>query len=100
MKWYYQIPLPEGRRKYTKTMAMEYAEFADCLKWWKNRKQNEHAWRIDTKDLIQRDEQGRVVACNLDIKNPHSVEATDQRAPAEIIDAIVEKEHNLSGPYG
>ncbi|MCY4363760.1 MAG: class I SAM-dependent DNA methyltransferase [Gammaproteobacteria bacterium] len=93
--WYYQIPLPEGRRKYTKTMAMEYAEFADCLKWWKNRKQNEHAWRIDTKDLIQRDEQGRVVACNLDIKNPHSVEATDQRAPAEIIDAIVEKEHNL-----
>ncbi|WP_242467371.1 class I SAM-dependent DNA methyltransferase [Thiocapsa imhoffii] len=31
--WYYQIPLPEGRRKYTKTKPMEDAEMAGCLVW-------------------------------------------------------------------
>ncbi len=44
--WYYQIPLPEGRRKYTKTKPMEYAELADCLEWWDKREENEHAWKV------------------------------------------------------
>jgi type I restriction enzyme M protein len=35
--WFYQIPPPEGRKKYTKTKPMEYVEFADCLAWWSNR---------------------------------------------------------------
>ena len=93
--WYYQIPLPEERRKYTKTRAMEYAEFSDCLKWWKKREQNEYAWKVGAMDLIQRDEQGRVVTCNLDSKNPYSIEAKDHRLPTEIIDTVVEKEHDL-----
>src|SRR6185369_11346270 len=25
----------------------QYEEFADCLAWWKNREENDHAWRID-----------------------------------------------------
>jgi len=44
--WYYQIPLPEGRRKYTKTKPMEYADFADCLEWWGQREENERAWKV------------------------------------------------------
>lgn len=93
--WYYQIPLPEGRRKYTKTRPMEFAEFADCLKWWESREQNEHAWKVNAMELIQRDEQGRVVSCNLDSKNPYSIEAMDHRPPTEIIDAIVNKERGV-----
>ena len=93
--WYYQIPLPEGRRKYTKTRAMEYAEFSDCLKWWKKREQNEYAWKVDAMDLIHRDEQGRVVTCNLDIKNPYLGQAKDHRKPEEIMDTMVAKERRI-----
>ena len=93
--WYYQVPLPEGRRKYTKTKPMEYAEFGDCLKWWNNREENECAWKVGVKGLIQRDDQGRVVACNLDLKNPIQIKTVGHRAPDEIVNAIVEKEHRI-----
>ena len=29
--WFYEQPLPEGRRQYTKTLPIQYEEFADCL---------------------------------------------------------------------
>ena len=32
--WFYQMPPPEGRKKYSKTKPMEYAEFDACLAWW------------------------------------------------------------------
>ena len=31
---YYEVPLPEGRKNYTKTKPMQYEEFADCLAWY------------------------------------------------------------------
>ena len=36
--WYYELPLPEGRKNYTKTKPMQFEEFADCLAWWKERR--------------------------------------------------------------
>ena len=32
--WYYELPLPEGRKNYTKTKPMQFEEFADCIAWW------------------------------------------------------------------
>ena len=93
--WYYEQPRPEGRRKYAKTAPLLYEEFADCLAWWNNRQETEHAWRVDVQGLVQRDEQGRVTACNLDVKNPHAGEIADHRAPAEILDAIIDKERRI-----
>ena len=95
--WYYEMPLPEGRKKYSKTAPMAYEEFADCLTWWKKREPNERAWKVSATDLIQRDAQDRVVACNLDIKNPHSGAIADHRAPAEIVDAIIAQEQRIIG---
>ena len=47
--WYYELPLPEGRKGYTKTQPMQFEEFADCLAWFKTwpREENAHAWRVD-----------------------------------------------------
>src|SRR5207245_1810420 len=45
--WYYEIPLPEGRKNYTKTQPMQFEEFADCIAWWKKRQENDHAWCVD-----------------------------------------------------
>ena len=93
--WYYEQPRPEGRRKYSKTAPLAYEEFADCLAWWNNRQETEHAWRVDAKGLVQRDDQGRVTACNLDLKNPHAGETADHRSPAEIVDSIIDKERRI-----
>ena len=35
------------------------------------------------------------MACNLDIKNPHSGEIVDHRSTTEIVDSIIEKERRI-----
>lgn len=47
--WYYQHPLPEGRKNYTKTKPIEDDEFQPCLDWWHNRQETELAWKYDFK---------------------------------------------------
>ncbi len=47
--WYYEIPTPEGRKNYTKTKPMQDEEFDECWAWWKNREENEQAWKYDFK---------------------------------------------------
>lgn len=91
--WFYQLPPPEGRKKYTKTKPMQYTEFGDCLAWWQAREENAQAWRVAAADVLKQDEDGRVVAVNLDIKNPNSLEALEYRASEELIATMLEKEH-------
>ncbi len=93
--WYYEQPRPEGRKKYSKTAPLTYEEFQPCVDWWANRELNERAWQVEAAGLIQRDDDGRVTACNLDLKNPHTEDAEDHRTPAEIVDAIVAKEQRV-----
>jgi type I restriction enzyme M protein len=35
--WYYEHPLPEGRKNYTKTVPLQFEEFAACQAWWSQR---------------------------------------------------------------
>tara|TARA_R110002073_G_scaffold333127_1_gene520230 strand:- start:9067 stop:10632 length:1566 start_codon:yes stop_codon:yes gene_type:complete len=93
--WYYEQPKPEGRKKYSKTVPLTYEEFSPCLDWWGAREENKRAWHVDVSGLIERDEDGRVTTCNLDLKNPHSEEVADHRTPNEIIDAIIIKERRV-----
>ena len=44
--WYYEQPLPEGRKNYTKTAPIQFEEFAACIAWWKKREENERAWKV------------------------------------------------------
>src|SRR5207247_8410262 len=32
--WYYEQPLPEGRKSYSKTQPLQFEEFANCIPWW------------------------------------------------------------------
>jgi type I restriction enzyme M protein len=54
--WYYQVPLPEGRKKYSKTMPMQVEDMAVCKAWFtaKKRVENEQAWKIDFKVLLDK----------------------------------------------
>ena len=45
--WYYELPLPEGRKKYSKTAPLQFEEFAAALAWWHDRKAGPQAWAVD-----------------------------------------------------
>lgn len=34
--WYYEQPLPEGRKSYSKTQPIQFEEFQPLLAWWGN----------------------------------------------------------------
>lgn len=45
--WYYELPLPEGRKKYSKTAPLQFEEFAPALAWWNTREEGPQAWKVD-----------------------------------------------------
>jgi type I restriction enzyme M protein len=93
--WYYEQPLPNGRKNYTKTAPMQYEEFADCLKWWPKRKENDRAWKLKAKDVIKLDADGNVVSVNLDIKNPNAAEDLEHQPPEKLVEDILAKEKRI-----
>ena len=93
--WFYEQPMPERRRKYSKTRPIQFEEFTDCRAWWDKREEGPRAWKVSRSELIRRDEAGRVVTVNLDLKNPAAKEAVDHRAPAEIVASVIKKEQQV-----
>ena len=93
--WYYEQPLPEERKSYTKTKPIQFEEFADCLKWWGKRKENGRAWKVKAADVIKKDDDGNVVSVNLDIKNPNAAEALEHLPPEQLVEGIVAKERRI-----
>lgn len=93
--WYYEQPKPEGRKNYTKTAPLTSEELQPCLDWWNARVANEQAWTVRGNDLIETDHDGRIVACNLDMKNPNVTSTVDHRSPLEIIESIELKEQRV-----
>jgi type I restriction enzyme M protein len=87
--WYYEQPLPEGRKSYTKTKPMQFEEFEDCIKWWNKRKENGKAWRVKATDIVANN-------YNLDIKNPNAKEDLEHLPPEQLVEDIVEKEQRIA----
>ncbi len=90
---YWEQPLPEGRRKYTKTQPMLDTELDDALAWFRaGFPEHPNAWKVAAEGLVTKDAAGRVVGCNLDLKNPKAAAKEDHRAPAAIIAAAIAQE--------
>jgi len=87
--WYYEQPLPAGRKSYTKTQPIQYEEFSECLAWWLNRHENERAWRVPAATLLTN-------GCNLDQKNPHGQEDFAHLPPEQLAEAILVKEQRIA----
>ena len=88
--WYYEQPLPEGRKNYTKTAPMQFEEFADCVAWWKNREENDRAWRVPASEILAN-------GCNLDRKNPRAATDLAHLPPEELVSSILTKEARIAG---
>ena len=86
--WYYEQPLPEGRKQYTKTQPLQYEEFAPCLEWWHNREQNVRAWKVPAADILAN-------GCNLDLKNPSAAQDLEHLPPEQLVQDILEKEQRI-----
>ena len=87
--WYYEQPLPEGRKQYTKTMPMQYEEFKECLVWWNKRKETDQAWKVSGKDILAN-------GCNLDIKNPRGKQDLEHLPPDVLAGNILRKEQQIT----
>lgn len=79
--WYYELELPEGQQRFTKTNPIKKSNFENVKSWWNNRVENEQAWKVNVKDLKN---------FNLDIKNPSKVDETESMTVEEIVDKMKE----------
>jgi type I restriction enzyme M protein len=93
--WYYEQPLPEGRKNYTKTAPIQFEEFAPLIEWWglagqaSGREENEHAWKVPAAVLLAN-------GCNLDRKNPRAKEDITHLPPAQLAADILKKEQRIA----
>lgn len=89
--WYFEHPLPEGYARYSKTRPLKRKEFEIERVWWKNREENEHAWKVSIEEIKKRN-------YNLNIKNPNAKETeVDQKSALEIIKDLQTSQEEVFG---
>ena len=87
--WYYDQPLPEGRKNYTKTQPMPFEDFRPCMSWWNARKETDQAWTVTADELL-------AANCNLDRKNPRGPVDFEHLPPDQLADDILQKELRIA----
>jgi len=85
--WFFEQPLPEGKKQYTKTAPLQFSEFSSCLAWWKRREESDRAWRV-TVDRIRSD------GFNLDIFNPRKPQV-EEFTPEQLAASLLTKEQRI-----
>jgi type I restriction enzyme M protein len=91
--WYYEQPLPEGRKNYTKTAPIQFEEFAPLVAWWTSHEGTERAWTVPAAELLAN-------GCNLDRKNPRAKEDIAHLPPPDIAASILAKEQRIAAIMG
>lgn len=83
--WFYEHPYPPGAKSYNKGKPIRIEEFDAEKAWWKNRVENEQAWRVSIETI-------KAGNFNLDLKNPHSSET----GPGDVDHLLPEYERLLA----
>ena len=91
--WYYEQPMPEGRKKYSKTKPMPFEDFAECLAWWPDRTENANAWRVPAARIADN-------GYNLDLKNPNAATDLEHLPPEALVADILSKEARIATLLG
>ena len=86
--WFYELPPPEGRKRYSKTKPIRFEEFTNCQEWWPKREENERAWRVPIANI-------EANGYNLDLRNPNRPDDLSHRPPAELLTELVETEREI-----
>lgn len=86
--WYFEHPYPDGVKSYNKTKPIHIKEFDLEKKWWKNREENQYAWKVSAEEIAKN-------GFNLDVKNPHQ-EADNLESPEVILAKYCETEEKIA----
>jgi len=86
--WYYEQPLPSGRKNFTKTQPLQFDEFRPLFAWWGAREANEFAWHVPVETIVTN-------GYNLDQKNPNRPEDLEHLPPRVLADGIIQKERQI-----
>lgn len=81
--WYFEHPLPEGVKAYSKTKPMRADEFTLEKSWWHNRAESQHSWRVSASEVERNN-------YNLDIANPNRPPA-QHGEPTELFEKHLSK---------
>ncbi|MEA3288865.1 MAG: N-6 DNA methylase, partial [Campylobacterota bacterium] len=79
--WFYEFQLPNGYKTFTKTKPLKETHFKDLKKWWRDRVENDFAWKVSLEDIKNNN-------FNLDIKNPKKQEEEKLYTTVELIDIL------------
>lgn len=90
--WFFEHPLPEGYKKYTKTKPIKINEFELEKKWWNSRVENEYAWKVSIDEIKDRN-------YNLDIKNPHIEEVEEEYTLEELLNNFKENQREIDNLF-
>lgn len=85
--WFYELELPDGLARFTKTNPIKSHHFDNVRAWWNNRSENEQAWLVKVEDIKNYD---------LDLKNPSKIDETESYTIEEIIDKMKNITNNNS----
>jgi type I restriction enzyme M protein len=92
--WFYELPLPEGRKGYSKTRPLQFDEFAGCQAWWggrsrEGRVETDRAWRVAIADI-------EADGFNLDRKNPTRADDPSHRRPEDLVAELMSMETEIA----
>lgn len=79
--WFFEHPLPEGYKNYTKRKPIQHNEFQLEKDWWKRREENDFAWKVSLSEIKDRN-------YNFDIRNPTKSNAETILSASNIIDKL------------
>ena len=99
--WYYELPLPEGLKKFSKGSPIQDEHFAEARELWAawnayrrgegpRPEPTEHSWIVPAEKIKER-------GYDLSARNPNRNEAESYRHPAEITASLLEKERQILG---
>lgn len=87
--WYYDVPLPEGYRSFSKTKPFKSIHLDNVREWWNNRdKEDLNAYKITIDEIVAKE-------YNLDFKNPNKLVEDKEYTLDELLTTMDIKSKNI-----
>jgi type I restriction enzyme M protein len=86
--WFYEQPKRTDGTNYSKSKPMQFEEFAECLTWFKDRRETERSWKVAASEILE-------TGCNLDRRNPNATEDLQHVAPEKLVIDLLSKEERI-----
>lgn len=92
--WYYDIPLPEGYRSFSKTKPFKSIHLDGVKEWWNNRDiEDINAYKVTINEIKNN-------GYNLDFKNPNKVTKENEFTLIELLTDLDKKANNIASLVG